>query len=549
MRREDPALLAFVLALAASLLVHGPVYAVLGVFADDWLTEREPTPSEPALPAEPEWMELSEAPAEEPVSQDPTTELSTGDEVERATEAREPEREAPPVRSRPRPLPPPEPPPELAAPSPSTPRAPPPADLHAIDQRSRDPSVEPPPDTNYVAQENQRVEEETVAAERSVQGNQDESAAEIPDVEVPEEVVNEGNSEEDVIAERRAEAGADEGRGVERGDEARTDGSEGATRRVAARGNEREVSEGDAARDVREGASSPAPTRAQRMETVVIDDGLGTFVVRRPVGTGGQAASERGGRDLRGRGATGEGSAARAERRAGFGRGRRPDGPNLRLSWSDFESVIGEEQLREEREAALAERVSRQRGRHAERSRRWREFRAAIENFVSTVRPGNQTALNARAHPFAAYLGELHRRLHVHYHAFVDNIPADPGHPFNQGELVTTLEIVLRPDGEVNHVGVVRTSGLTLFDFSAWKAVMDAKPYPPAPENIRSVDGNVYVHYTFYRDERFCHPANAAPFILSEVPTRRHGDAPSTGPGTEVAVPRSAQPWGQGIEN
>ena len=551
MNRDDSALLAFVLALAASLLVHGPVYAVLGVFADTLLASAARERPEPPPPsdAEPEWMELVEDPSTEDPS-DPSVPTTTTPEVAPTESPREERAERP--RARPfreteeAAAPPPPPPP----PAPRTVVPPPDPALHAIDQRSHDPSVEPPPDTQFVAQENRSVEEQTVATERSVQGNQDESADETPEVELPEEVVNEGNATDDLLAERRAEDGADEGRGVEAGDEAITDGEAGEVRRVAAFGNQRDESATTDRRDEREGASSEAATRAPRVETetVVINDGIGSFVVRRPVaGTGGDASSERDGREARGRGSRGEGGGARDRRRLGLGRGRTADGPNLRLSWSDFESVIGEEQLREERESALAERQTRQRGRHAERTRRWREFRAAIENFVSDVRPGNQTALNARAHPFAAYIGELHRRLHVHYHAFVDNIPADPTHPFNQGALETTLEIVLRPDGEIDHVGVVRTSGLTLFDFSAWKAVMDAKPYPPAPENIRSVDGNVYVHYTFYRDTRFCHPSNAAPYILSEVPRRR--SEPTTGPGTEVAVPQGARAWSETVEN
>ncbi|MCB9611344.1 MAG: TonB C-terminal domain-containing protein [Sandaracinus sp.] len=541
--KRDPALLAFVVALGASLLVHGPVYAVLGVFADEWLADRStPAPPPPSPAAEPEWMEL--------VPDEPEPEASTSTEpTERTTPSEEPTPEEVPLPARPRPErapEPPAPPPEPQTPRVQTPPTPPPENLHAIEQRSDDPNVEPPPETQFVARENRRVEEETVAREADVQGNQDESANEVPDTPDPEDVTNEGNSVDDIVADRRAN-GSSEGPAEETHDD-----SPGATEergsRVAARGDGREVAPGRDTRDEREGAASEAPRRAARTETVVIDDGLGTLVIRRPVGTGGDAASEREGRETQARGDSGDANGARARRRAGLGRGRRADGPNLRLSWSDFESVMGEEQLREEREAALAARQNRQRGRHAERTRRWREFRQAIENFVSNVRPGNQTALNARAHPFAAYIAELHRRLHVHYHSFVDAIPADPTHPFNQGELATTLEIVLRPDGEVDHVGVVRTSGLTLFDFSAWKAVMDAKPYPAAPENIRSVDGNVYVHYTFYRDTRFCHPSNAAPFILSEVPTRR-GSGTGVGPGTEVAVPQGAQPWGRAVEN
>ena len=37
---------------------------------------------------------------------------------------------------------------------------------------------------------------------------------------------------------------------------------------------------------------------------------------------------------------------------------------------------------------------------------------AALENFIPEVRPGNQTALNTRAAPFAAYIARMHRSIH-----------------------------------------------------------------------------------------------------------------------------------------
>src|SRR5690606_34822235 len=68
-------------------------------------------------------------------------------------------------------LPPPEPPkpepklvPEPEKPTPKTPPPPPEAAEHAVIQKSRDPEVEPPPDARFVADENNAVLEETVAA-------------------------------------------------------------------------------------------------------------------------------------------------------------------------------------------------------------------------------------------------------------------------------------------------------------------------------------------------------------------------------------------------
>ena len=39
-------------------------------------------------------------------------------------------------------------------------------------------------------------------------------------------------------------------------------------------------------------------------------------------------------------------------------------------------------------------------------------MQAALENFIPEVKPGNQTALNTRAAPFAAYIARMHRSIH-----------------------------------------------------------------------------------------------------------------------------------------
>src|SRR5262249_26532849 len=112
---------------------------------------------------------------------------------------------------------------------------------------------------------------------------------------------------------------------------------------------------------------------------------------------------------------------------------------NLRMSWSQFEDTFGADELREQREAYLAQRRSTAEG-HS-RQRQWREFRAAIENFVPSVRPGDQTALNAAADPFATYLTAVHRQIHRTYAwGFLDSLPIAGG-PFNDRDLHTELEI------------------------------------------------------------------------------------------------------------
>jgi TonB family protein len=146
-------------------------------------------------------------------------------------------------------------------------------------------------------------------------------------------------------------------------------------------------------------------------------------------------------------------------------------------------------------------------------------WRSAIENYVSSVKPGNQTALNTAAVPFASYLNGMHKRLHP---LFADWFLASLGSlpdsdPLNEWHLVTRLEIILTEDGRIKQMGVVKASGITAFDIAALDAVDRAQPFGPAPDAIMSADRNVYMHWEFYRDEvRACSTMGSRPYLLRQ---------------------------------
>jgi hypothetical protein len=149
---------------------------------------------------------------------------------------------------------------------------------------------------------------------------------------------------------------------------------------------------------------------------------------------------------------------------------------------------------------------------------RLEHFRAAIENYIPAVRLQNQRALGGAVRPFAQYLISMHARVHP---LFVDDLlhrlDALPvTHPMNDRSLAVKLELVLgRQDGRLVRLGVVRSSGLTAFDVQALWAFEQAAPYGPAPEDITSTDGNIYLHWTLRRDEASCSVLNAEPFLLA----------------------------------
>jgi hypothetical protein len=209
-----------------------------------------------------------------------------------------------------------------------------------------------------------------------------------------------------------------------------------------------------------------------------------------------------------------EGTGARIPGRVGVeGRGAAGVMAGLAPGSADYARAFGPAADRERREAR--ERMTRARGESPTES--WQQLRAGMENYVTAVRVGNQTSLRAAASPFAAYLAAMHHRIHrLFADGFLAGLEGSPRDaPLNDPNLRATVEIVLERDGRLARVGIARTSGATLFDVASMNSVRRSAPFGAAPEAIRSADGRVYIHWGFYRNERQCGTFNAEPFILS----------------------------------
>lgn len=456
---------------------------------------------------------------------------------ERARREREPA-VAELAQAQPTPEPEPEPevtPPAPTPPTPPTPPQPPPPEQEeriAIRQHSQNPD-DPPPDTAYIADENNTVEEETVAEVTNLDRDDAETSVGAVLEEASEELEEQGNADEADLAESEDVEGSDERRPT----------PEEVTRRPRERPSTQARAEG------RTTADTPPDSRAERTPG---GDGATGAVQRRIAAQRGQAgggdpnaggaaallAAANGDWTLRVPGSLGAGGGDgaggvpiperegregqdRGTTRGQADRGRRPGertgrpGPDLTLRYSQLVDVIGEERLEEEREMHYAEQRSRIRGTTS--GGNWQQFRAQLENYMPSVRPGSQTALNAARSPFATYVARIHDRLHQTYHDFVQNLPLESRGPFADPNLRTLLEIVLNRDGTVHRVGVVRSSGLSMFDYGAYNAVMRGQPYPIAPDEILSGDGRVYMHWDFHRQQPYCHQSHARPYILPNI--------------------------------
>lgn len=219
---------------------------------------------------------------------------------------------------------------------------------------------------------------------------------------------------------------------------------------------------------------------------------------------------------------------------------------NLNLDNHMFDQIEGVQVAEaERRKAARAER-SHVAGHWDRVQAKLAAVRSSLENFTPEVKPGNQEELGTRASPFAAYITAMHRQIHKLFTlGFLADIDARNDSAYADDSLWTQLEIVIKSDGTVDRVGIVRGSGVLAFDVAAIDSVMSAAPFPPPPQVIKSRNGKVYLDWQFHRDERACGTFGVDPHILTTPGENTEHDTSETGAQWK-AMEKAARARGQG---
>lgn len=507
MRLLRPSMVVFAVAVLASLSIHLPVYTVLGTLAAELLHTTQTKKKSQPQPVE---FELIENPKDVPPPDEPK--LAQKPETKPEPLAKLEHKQPREVKVQPKPKEP-EPEVKVEVPVEAVPVPPKPQDMlqkHAITQKSDDPNVPPPDNPRFIAEENRRVAEETVATLRTT-AEQDEAPS-APAQAKPQEQT--GNADKEDVAQMQDVRGEDSRNPTKQEAREKPDAPSklGQGEKSAPAVAQAPKQGGSESREqVPEQVAAGSEHIGGEEQTMVINDGAGNIRIR--VAPHGQGPGSGGGEQQ-------QGSRGDASREVGAQRGA---AANLKLSFSQFESTFGAEELQRQRDAYLEQRRTQAQGGRTEEQ--WRKFRAAVENYVDKVKPGNQTALNAAASPFAAYLAAVHRNIHREFAMkFLRSLPLLGG-AFADPNLRTRLSIVINQDGTLYQVGVIQPSGYTPYDYGAWNAVTRAAPFPEAPKKILSGDGRVYVHWDFYNNERQCGTFNAEPYILP-MPDRKTPPAP-----------------------
>lgn len=397
-------------------------------------------------------------------------------------------------------IPNPVPPPEEQAPEPKPKPPPPPPELKSVEVPDENEVEKAPDDAQFLSDKDRNVLEETRAEDTNLEKQADGERAHSEESTV---VADNVGAEEDEIAQLEdVEATSFD---AERTDERETRGeiADG----VVPKGEEGDRGE---AGDQGTGAAADTP---------------GVLAMR----------------GIDGRGAPG-GPVVDAERDPEPGgkagkrgkRGRR--GIKTQLEFEDYERIVGVEEA--DREAELGKRkISKRRGRWEQKQA---AVKAALENFVPEVRPGNQTALKTRKAPFALYINRMHRRIHELWgFGFLDELDSKSAtDPLNNWKLVTLLEIAINPDGTIHKTTIANPSGILMFDVAAIDTVYTAGPFEETPEEIRSVDGRVYLQWEFRRDHEQCGTHNVRMYILDKVSDSKHDDGEMVRKAREGMAPR-----------
>ena len=155
-----------------------------------------------------------------------------------------------------------------------------------------------------------------------------------------------------------------------------------------------------------------------------------------------------------------------AESRESQGRAERAEGvagaPGLspsRLRYQDYDRIVGYDVAESERRTAARAERSQGIGRWDRIMAKQALFRASLENFTPNVRVGNQSELGTRAHPFAAYIAQVHRQIHRFWgDGFLADLDRKVGSDVYDRKLVTALEPV-----SYTHLDVYKRQAIVSF--------------------------------------------------------------------------------------
>ena len=118
-------------------------------------------------------------------------------------------------------------------------------------------------------------------------------------------------------------------------------------------------------------------------------------------------------------------------------------------------------------------------------------------------------SLNTRAHPAAAYLSEIHGKIHAQWAEKLWNQARNMTHLSEQTGVIFLL--IVNSDGSLCNIHrYLSTNTDSIYESAALTSLKWALPLPVPPPNLHSPNGKTYLTWGFFRDGRQCHTNDAS---------------------------------------
>ncbi|MFO7566148.1 MAG: TonB family protein [Enhygromyxa sp.] len=114
------------------------------------------------------------------------------------------------------------------------------------------------------------------------------------------------------------------------------------------------------------------------------------------------------------------------------------------------------------------------------------------------VERGPETALDSRAHLYAAFFARMHERILDHYDAEGAIARHDPrGVQLASQSRSTVVRVQLERSGAIRKLSFIEESGVEYLDAEAVRTIRAAGPYPNPPGGLFDEDGELVIHVGF----------------------------------------------------
>ena len=123
-------------------------------------------------------------------------------------------------------------------------------------------------------------------------------------------------------------------------------------------------------------------------------------------------------------------------------------------------------------------------------------------DFLPKVEPGSHTLLNTREFKYYSYFARMKEQLYWRWTELFREessvLSARLKRQKRQNIFHTSLYVYLSPDGEIQDISVVKSSGVESIDSIALYAFLRSAPFPNPPAGLVEEDGYIHIRQSFH---------------------------------------------------